>query len=66
MQKHVFVKIPFFNGLHRFLPALFLGLEYEATFIKVNHRPREFGKSKYFDGLFIFSGYFAKTSTLSK
>lgn len=46
-SKHVFVKIPFFNGLHRFLPALFLGLEYEAIFIKVNHRPREFGKSKY-------------------
>ena len=46
-SKHVFLKIPFFNGLHRFLPALFQGLEYKVVFLKVSHRPREFGKSKY-------------------
>lgn len=46
-SKDVFLQIPFFNGLHRFLPALFQGLEYKAVFLKVSHRPREFGKSKY-------------------
>ena len=42
-----FLKLPYFNGMHRFLPALFLGLNSKTLFINVNHRQRLKGKSKY-------------------
>ena len=34
---------PYFDGMHRFLPALFRGFGYETVFINVNHRKRKFG-----------------------
>ena len=50
-----FLTFPFFNGIHRFLPALFKGFEMRTMFLEVNHFPREFGNSKYgiLDRLFI-------------
>jgi len=41
-----YLELPFFNGLHRFMPAL-LGLYgHECVFTPVNDRPREVGVSK--------------------
>tara|TARA_Y100001970_G_scaffold289928_1_gene421812 strand:- start:6570 stop:7259 length:690 start_codon:yes stop_codon:yes gene_type:complete len=53
-KKNIFLKIDYFDGMHRFLPALFLGLGYKTDFIEVGHRPRLKGVSKYgvFDRLF--------------
>ncbi|NQT22054.1 MAG: glycosyltransferase family 2 protein [Candidatus Omnitrophica bacterium] len=36
-----------FDGMHRFLPALFMMEGWEVTQIKINHHPRIYGKSKY-------------------
>ena len=46
-DKLIFLQFIFFNGIHRFLPALFTGLGYQTRFIEVDHRPRLFGISKY-------------------
>ena len=46
-DKRYFFKIPYFNGIHRFLPALFTGYGYKTFFIEVDHRPRIKGYSKY-------------------
>lgn len=46
-EKNQFLKLPFFNGIHRFLPALFIALGNKNFFLEVNHRFRIHGKSKY-------------------
>ena len=46
-DKNIFLSFPYFNGIHRFLPALFKGYGYKTNFINVNHRERKYGKSKY-------------------
>ena len=46
-DKKIFLQFPFFNGIHRFLPALFTGYGYNTLFINVDHRKRNFGKSNY-------------------
>tara|TARA_Y100001970_G_C14151657_1_gene813052 strand:- start:406 stop:1107 length:702 start_codon:yes stop_codon:yes gene_type:complete len=46
-DKDEFLKLPYFSGMHRFLPALFLALNNQNFFLKVNHRHRIHGKSKY-------------------
>tara|TARA_B100000575_G_C23030544_1_gene593325 strand:- start:225 stop:917 length:693 start_codon:yes stop_codon:yes gene_type:complete len=46
-SKQVFQMLPYFNGIHRFLPALFIGFGYNTSFVFVNHRKREIGKSNY-------------------
>tara|TARA_Y100000768_G_C23804656_1_gene598900 strand:+ start:124 stop:804 length:681 start_codon:yes stop_codon:yes gene_type:complete len=46
-NKKIFLKFPYFDGMHRFLPALFVGYGYKTMYIKVNHRRRKFGISKY-------------------
>ncbi len=46
-NKQIFLKLPEFNGLHRFLPAFYRGFGYKTDFINVDHRHRKFGKSKY-------------------
>lgn len=38
---------PYFNGMHRFLPTLVKMGGYSVTEVKVNHRPRRFGETKY-------------------
>jgi glycosyltransferase involved in cell wall biosynthesis len=39
--------IPFFDGMHRFMPTLCRMRGFTVTQVKVNHRPRVHGKSKY-------------------
>ncbi len=39
--------IPMYGELHRFVPAMAHDLGYEVVEIKVNHRPREHGTSKF-------------------
>jgi len=46
-DKEIFLSFPFFDGIHRFLPALFKGYGYKTNFLNVNHRKRKYGKSKY-------------------
>jgi dolichol-phosphate mannosyltransferase len=36
-----------FKGMHRFIPALVKGAGYRLVELPVNHRPRQFGQSKY-------------------
>jgi dolichol-phosphate mannosyltransferase len=42
-----FKKIKLFNGMHRFLPALFKIEGFRIKEVPVNHRPREHGQTKY-------------------
>lgn len=42
-----FGKIKLFDGMHRFLPALFKNEGFRVTEVAVNHRPRQHGKTKY-------------------
>ena len=46
-DRETFLSFPFFDGLHRFLPALFKGFGKNTLFIDVDHRPRIAGISKY-------------------
>ena len=46
-DKKIFLTFPFFNGIHRFLPSLYVGFGYEVIYINVHHRKRLYGKSKY-------------------
>ena len=42
-----YLEFPYFDGIHRFLPALFKGYWHKTKFINVDHRMRKYGKSKY-------------------
>jgi len=57
-DKNVFLNFPYFDGLHRFLPALFKGYGKYTLFIEVNHRPRIAGFSKYGTIGRLFKGIF--------
>ena len=46
-DKNIFLQLPFFNGIHRFLPALYKASGGKTIFSKVSHRPRLYGESKY-------------------
>ncbi len=46
-DKNVYLEFSFFNGIHRFLPALFNGYGYKTTYVNVDHRKRINGYSKY-------------------
>ena len=46
-KKNIFLSFPFFDGIHRFLPALFKGYGYYVEFLEVDHRRRVAGVSKY-------------------
>ena len=46
-DKKIFLSFPFFDGVHRFLPALFKGYGHKTLFVDVNHRKRNHGMSKY-------------------
>mgnify|MGYP001184114428 CR=1 FL=1 len=46
-NKHIFIDFPYFDGIHRFLPALFSGYGHKTFFVEVNHRYRKYGYSKY-------------------
>jgi hypothetical protein len=46
-RRDAFLRLPYFDHLHRFLPALMLREGYETAFEPVGHRPRQAGRSKY-------------------
>jgi dolichol-phosphate mannosyltransferase len=46
-SRAIFVKLPFFSGLHRYLPALFAANGYTCAYMDVKDRPRLTGQSKY-------------------
>lgn len=45
--REAFLRLPFFDHVHRYIPALMLREGYDIEFCDVNHRHREFGVSKY-------------------
>ena len=47
MRREAFLRLPYFDHMHRYLPALMLREGFEIAFEPVNHRPRETGRSKY-------------------
>jgi dolichol-phosphate mannosyltransferase len=54
-RRDVFLAMPYFDGLHRFLPALVRREGYEIAYVDVIDRPRQSGVSNYgfFDRLWI-------------
>lgn len=46
-SRDIFVRLPFFSGLHRYLPALFAANGYTCAYNDVKDRPRLTGQSKY-------------------
>ena len=54
-QRDAFLMLPYFDGLHRFLPALMRREGYEIAYVDVKDRPRRSGVSNYgfFDRLWI-------------
>jgi len=53
-KKNIFLSFPYFDGIHRFLPSLFIGFGYGVKYMPITHRERLTGVSKYgtFDRLF--------------
>jgi dolichol-phosphate mannosyltransferase len=46
-RRDVFLALPYFDHMHRYLIALILREGYEVRFVPVSHRPRGAGRSKY-------------------
>jgi glycosyltransferase involved in cell wall biosynthesis len=46
-RREAFLALPYFDHMHRYLPALMLREGYEIAFAPVGHRPRAHGHSKY-------------------
>jgi len=46
-ERAAFLDLPYFDHMHRFLPALFQRAGWRSLSIPVNHRPRAAGRSKY-------------------
>lgn len=46
-SREAFLRLPYFDHIHRFMPALMLREGYRITHVDVNHRPRSHGVSKY-------------------
>jgi hypothetical protein len=46
-RREAFLRLPYFDHLHRYLPALMQREGYRVEFRPVNHRPRRTGRSKY-------------------
>lgn len=46
-SRDTFLQLPFFDHMHRFLPALILRSGGEIISVEVNHRPRKHGSSHY-------------------
>ena len=47
MRRSAYLSLPYFDHMHRFLPALMLREGYRIVFEDVGHRPRTSGRSKY-------------------
>ncbi|WP_114241832.1 glycosyltransferase [Dyella sp. C9] len=46
-DREVFLRLPYFDHMHRYLPALVKRAGFESTSVPVGHRPRTAGSSKY-------------------
>ena len=46
-RREAFLRLPYFDHIHRYLPALMIREGYDIAFEGVNHRHRESGQSKY-------------------
>ena len=46
-RRDVFLRLPYFDHIHRYLPALTIREGYENRYLEVDHRQRETGRSKY-------------------
>lgn len=46
-RREAFLRLPYFDHVHRYLPALMLREGYATAFLPVGHRPRTTGASKY-------------------
>lgn len=46
-RRAAFLDLPYFSGMHRYLPALFMSQGHRAAYVPVNDRPRQAGQSKY-------------------
>ncbi|MFN3557778.1 MAG: glycosyltransferase family 2 protein [Brevundimonas sp.] len=46
-RRDVFLRLPYFDHIHRYLPALMIREGYENRYLEVDHRHRETGRSKY-------------------
>jgi glycosyltransferase involved in cell wall biosynthesis len=46
-KREAFLRLPYFDHMHRYMPALMLREGYRVEFENVNHRPRKAGRSKY-------------------
>jgi glycosyltransferase involved in cell wall biosynthesis len=47
MRREAFLRLPYFDHIHRYLPAMMLREGYQVAFRPVGHRPRNAGHSKY-------------------
>jgi glycosyltransferase involved in cell wall biosynthesis len=47
MDREAFLKLPYFDHMHRYMPALMKADGHQVEFRNVNHRPRGEGKSNY-------------------
>jgi dolichol-phosphate mannosyltransferase len=46
-RRQAFLELPYFDHIHRYLPALMMREGYRVAFAPVNHRHRQTGRSKY-------------------
>jgi dolichol-phosphate mannosyltransferase len=46
-SREAFLSLPYFDHIHRFMPAMMLREGYRIAHADVNHRPRSHGTSKY-------------------
>ncbi|WDI33237.1 glycosyltransferase family 2 protein [Hyphococcus flavus] len=46
-HRDAFLRLPYFDHMHRYLPALMRREGFEVVFVPVSHRARAHGKSKY-------------------
>jgi glycosyltransferase involved in cell wall biosynthesis len=47
MRREAFLRLPYFDHIHRYLPAMMLREGFQIAFRPVGHRPRRAGRSKY-------------------
>ncbi|WP_439470782.1 glycosyltransferase family 2 protein [Brevundimonas sp.] len=46
-RRDIFLRLPYFDHIHRYLPALMIREGFENRYLDVDHRHRETGQSKY-------------------
>lgn len=47
VPREVFLRLPYFDHMHRFMPALIAREDFTVRYVRVNHRARPRGMSKY-------------------